>query len=146
MSNSINGIVPFAASQNVQQKEDPSEISMDDFLKILAASMSNPTVSAGGSSEGGGNQGTDYISQFVQFTSLQQLKEIGDTMQYNLMMGQQQQAFSLIGKQVTIQENESEITGTVEKVRFINGFATLVVDGKEYNMASIKDVGMASEK
>ena len=67
-------------------------------------------------------------------------------MQYNLMMGQQQQAFSLIGKQVTIQENESEITGTVEKVRFINGFATLVVDGKEYNMASIKDVGMASEK
>ena len=49
MSNSINGIVPFAASQNVQQKEDPSEISMDDFLKILAASMSNPTVSAGGS-------------------------------------------------------------------------------------------------
>ena len=60
MPNQINSLSNTASTMGVdnRQKSDPSDISMDDFLKILAASMSNPTV-MGGESGGGGNAGTD---------------------------------------------------------------------------------------
>ena len=48
---------------------------MDDFLKILAASMSNPSM-GGSDSSGGGS--TDYISQLVQFTTLESLNELSE--------------------------------------------------------------------
>lgn len=126
------------AAFSTAQPKKSSSISMDDFLKILAASMSNPSFS--GDSSGGGG-GTDYISQLVQFTSLEQMNEISETLTMSVMMNQQQQAFSLMGKQVTIMDNGNKITGIVEKVRFTNGFATIVVNGKEYTMGAIQEVG-----
>lgn len=138
-----------ATTAYTQQKSDPSDISMDDFLKILAASMSNPNV-MGGDSGGSGNAGTDYIGQFVQFTTLQQIKELGDSMEANIQMTQQQQAFSMIGQEVKLQnvtlnaqgkEELEIITGKVEKVVFENGFGKLFVNGKAYYMSALAEVG-----
>ncbi|MGX7195976.1 flagellar basal body rod modification protein [Enterococcus olivae] len=139
MPDQINGLNPMAAS-NIHQKKNPSDISMDDFLKILAASMSNPTVMAG-SGESGGNAGTDYIGQFVQFTTLQQIQEIGEGLTQSVRMSQQQQAFELLGREVTVRDGEEDITGKVEKVRFVDGYATIVVGGEEYYMSGIQEIG-----
>lgn len=139
MPDQINGLSPMAAS-NINQKKNPSDISMDDFLKILAASMSNPTVMAG-SGESGGNAGTDYIGQFVQFTTLQQIQEIGEGLTQSVRMSQQQQAFELLGREVTVRDGEEDITGKVEKVRFVDGYATIVVGGEEYYMSGIQEIG-----
>ncbi|KAF1302225.1 flagellar basal body rod modification protein [Enterococcus saccharolyticus] len=129
---------PATAAAN--QKERSSDISMDDFLKILAATMSNPTVSAGG--ESGGNAGTDYVGQFVQFTTLQQIKEIGDGLSQSVRMTQQQQAFDLLGREVTVKvDDENNVTGKVEKVRFVDGYATIVVNGEEYYMSGVQEIG-----
>lgn len=129
-------------SQNVGfssgNQEKKNGIKMDDFLKILAASMSNPSLSG---SEGGGNSGTDYISQLVQFTTLEQLQELGSNLEYTMMMTQQQQAISMVGKTATMFDNGKNITGTIEKVKFSSGFATLVVDGKDYLMSQMIEVG-----
>lgn len=138
MPDALNSISSMN-TYNINQKSNPSDISMDDFLKILAASMSNPTVAAGG--ESGGNAGTDYIGQFVQFTTLQQIKEIGDGLSQSIQMSQQQQAFSLLGKEVKVADDEEIITGKIEKVRFVDGYATIVVNGTEYFMSGIQEVG-----
>lgn len=137
--------VPIGAKQmshnvgfSTKNQEKNNGIKMDDFLKILAASMSNPSLSG---SEGGGNSGTDYISQLVQFTTLEKLQELGSNLEYTMMMTQQQQAISMVGKKATMFENGENITGTIEKVKFSSGFATLVVDGKDYLMSQMIEVG-----
>lgn len=135
------GVADTSASAG-RQKSNPSDISMDDFLKILAASMSNPTVMGGDSGGGGGNAGTDYINQFIQFTSLQQMTEIGEGLNTTIQMNQQQQAFEMIGREVTIGDGEEKVNGTVEKVRFVDGFATVVVNGTEYYLSAVQEVGM----
>lgn len=146
MPNEINSLSNAASTMGVgnRQKSDPSDISMDDFLKILAASMSNPTV-MGGESGGGGNAGTDYIGQFIQFTSLQQMKEIGEGMTTMVQMNQQQQAFEMIGRNVKIIDGEQTLTGKVEKVKFVDGYATVVVNGTEYYLSAVQEVGDSNE-
>lgn len=146
MPNEINSLSNAASTMGVgnRQKSDPSDISMDDFLKILAASMSNPTV-MGGESGGGGNAGTDYIGQFIQFTSLQQMKEIGEGMSTMVQMNQQQQAFEMIGRNVKIIDGEQTLTGKVEKVKFVDGYATVVVNGTEYYLSAVQEVGDSNE-
>lgn len=134
----INAVASLANSTALQQTKKKSDISMDDFLKILAASMSNPSMGSDSSSSSGG---TDYISQLVQFTTLEQLNTLSDTLTTSTMIGQQQQAFQLIGRQVTMSGDEGDITGKVEKVRFQNGYATLVVNGTEYKMSALQEVG-----
>lgn len=127
----------IANTSALTQTKKSSDISMDDFLKILAASMSNPSM--GGSDSSGGS--TDYISQLVQFTTLESLNELSETLTTSVILQQQQQAFSLINKQVTLIDGTETLSGTIEKVRFANGYATIVVNGKEYSMSAIQEIG-----
>ncbi|WP_373792219.1 hypothetical protein, partial [Jeotgalibaca porci] len=98
-----------------------------------------------GESGGGGNAGTDYIGQFIQFTSLQQMKEIGEGMSTMVQMNQQQQAFEMIGRNVKIIDGEQTLTGKVEKVKFVDGYATVVVNGTEYYLSAVQEVGDTHE-
>ena len=93
----------IANTSALTQTKKSSDISMDDFLKILAASMSNPSM-GGSDSSGGGS--TDYISQLVQFTTLESLNELSETLTTSVILQQQQQAFSLINKQVTLMDGQ----------------------------------------
>ena len=81
-------------------------------MKILAASMSNPSM-GGSDSSGGGS--TDYISQLVQFTTLESLNELSETLTTSVILQQQQQAFSLINKQVTLIDGTETLSGTIER-------------------------------
>lgn len=113
-------------------------LSMDDFLKILASSMSNPSMSGDGDSS---SNGTDYVSQLAQFATLQEMNHMSEMMNNSLLLGQQQQAFNLMGKVVTVvDENGQEQHGTVAKVSFVGGNATLTIGGKEYEMGAVKEV------
>ena len=107
----------IANTSALTQTKKSSDISMDDFLKILAASMSNPSM-GGSDSSGGGS--TDYISQLVQFTTLESLNELSETLTTSVILQQQQQAFSLINKQVTLMDGTETLSGTIEKARFGN--------------------------
>ncbi len=59
----------------------------------------------------------------------------------SVILQQQQQAFGLINKEVTVLDGKEKVTGVIEKVRFSNGYATIVVNGKEYNMSAIEEIG-----
>ena len=67
---------------------------------------------------------------------------VNKTVTTAMMISQQQQAFSLIGKTVDmVDEKKQPFTGKVERVSFKNGFAQISVNGKYYDMSSLSGVG-----
>ena len=118
---------------NVSKKS----LNVDDFLKIMAAEISNQNPMGG---ESGGSN-TDYISQLAQFTTLEQMGEITEGINMLTLMNQQQHSFNLIGKEVTLTVGEEKITGVVEKVKFDKGYAMLVVNNEEYPLGAVLEVG-----
>lgn len=135
----------IGALNRVQQEEvkNNAVINQEDFLKILAAEISNPSFSDSGSGSGGSQ--TDYMGSILQMNMLDQVTELTSVIQNTMMMTQQQQALSLVGKEVTVAGQEAGfITGIVEKVRFSNGFASIQVNGSEYNLNDIIEVGVTN--
>lgn len=126
------------AIQPEEQTRQNSDLNMEQFLQIISSAMSMPSFDGGG---GGGGSETDYIGQMVQFGMLNAMNDLSETMQTNLLMGQQQQALSLVGKEVTItSEDDQLVMGPVDKVRFDNGYATLQVNGMTYDMNDVIEV------
>lgn len=118
------------------QKSNKSQLSVDDFLKIMAAEIQNQSPVGG---EGGGGSKTDYISQLAQFTTLEELSGISESIGALTIMNQQQYAFSLMGKEVTV-NGEDRVDGIVNKVKFQNGFAIVEVKGVDYHLSQISEV------
>ncbi|MFT9371979.1 flagellar hook capping FlgD N-terminal domain-containing protein [Liquorilactobacillus hordei] len=117
-----------------------TNLSMDDFLKIMSAAMKNPSIGSDSSSGSSSSSGTDYVSQMAQFASLDQLNNIGKSLTTTVMGMQQNEAFSLLGKNVQLADGSTTVSGKVDKVKFSNGYATLVVNGNEYQMGALTEV------
>lgn len=118
------------------EKEDDL-ISVDSFLQLMIAEMTstNPFSDEGG---GGGSNTTDYITQLAQITTMQQMKQLAYYSKGNYAM-------SLVGKDVTaasmaIGGNTNKVTGTVEKVSFVDEDFVVYVDGKGYSLSQIMSV------
>ncbi|SFH51448.1 flagellar hook capping FlgD N-terminal domain-containing protein [Pisciglobus halotolerans] len=125
-----------------QQQKTNADLSSEDFLQILASSIKNPSF---GGESGGSNDSTDYISQMVQFSMMDQLTELTQAVSANLVMTQQQQGLNMMGKEVTVLDDTSFVNGKVEKVRFMNGYATIQVNGKEYSLNDVVEVEMSND-
>ncbi len=136
------GNYDYTGGYTPPDKGSKNGLDMDGFLKILAASMANPSFDG---SDGG--NGTDYITQMVTFATLEQLQEIGGDLEYTMMMAHQQQAIGLIDQTVTVVTGPDEtIQGKVEQVKFIQGMATLVIDGTDYLMSQVSTIGVSSKE
>ena len=130
-----------SASQQALARSN-SKLDMQAFLKIMAASMSNPSFS--GDSSSSGTNGTDYVSQLAQFSVLQELTDLETTIAQSAAIQQQQQAFALMGKKVMLNDGQgSTIEGTVSGVQFSKGYAKLMVNGQAYSMGNLIQVGDA---
>ena len=110
-----------------------SNLSVDDFLQIMAAEIKNQNPMGGDSGSG---SKTDYLSQLAQFTMLEQMNTIADSINQVNMLNQ----VSLIGKKVTIYNGEDNIKGIVEKVKFYNSNVILQVNNKDYPIGLLMDV------
>lgn len=136
------GAVNRAQAEKVK---DNTVLSQTDFLKILAAEISNPSFS----DEGGGSGGqADFMGPMLQMNLIDQITELTSAMQNTMMMTQQQQALTLVGQEVKLAGKDSGfVSGVVEKVRFSNGFASIQIkgDSNEYNLSDILEVGVAND-
>lgn len=110
---------------------------MDDFLKIMAAAIKMPAMSEEGGDSGGS---TDYMAQMIQFSTMEQLKDLTESLNTTMLMTQQQQALAMIGKTVTVTGEATITTGVVDKVKFANGYATLMIGGKDYYLNDVQSV------
>lgn len=112
-----------------------STLSVDDFLKIMAAEIQNQTPTG----ESGSSK-TDYMTQLAQFTSLEQMNQISQGIQQLNLLSQA----TFVGKQVTIHGKEQYIQGIVEKVKYFNNQAYLQVKGSDYPMGWLLEVSNPS--
>jgi len=119
--------------------KDPSILGKDDFLKLLIGQMQNqdplnPT------------DGAEYMGQMTQFSILEQITNLGQTMSAAASNEYDQNAIALIGKQISyLRLDGSELrtfTGTVESVSFTNSGPQLSVreDGRPVLPVSVIDV------
>ncbi|MFT8726247.1 flagellar basal body rod modification protein [Liquorilactobacillus nagelii] len=142
MNNSLTDAIASLASSNIYNADSSSSkttVSMDDFLKIMSATMSNPSMD--GSSSSGGGSSTDYMTSLAQYESLNTLMAMNKSLTASVAVQQQQEALGMLGKQVTLIDNGQSVSGKVDQVKFSNGLATLVVNGKEYQLSSLSEVG-----
>ncbi|MBF7096318.1 flagellar hook assembly protein FlgD [Alkalibacter mobilis] len=125
-------------NQMTPQEGLKSNDSMDvqDFLKIMTAQLKNldPMGESGADS-------SSYMTQMAQFTILEQLEGLTESLDNISTLTHQQLSFSLVGKTVKVNDVDETVTGEVEKIRFREGVVYPVVNGKEYSMGMISEVG-----
>jgi flagellar basal-body rod modification protein FlgD len=129
-------------------------LTVNDFLKIMAAELKNQNPM--GSDSGGGSK-TDFITQLTQLNTLSQMTAMSEGISHLTMVGEsaldQMMAMSkgitqfnmmsqtaLIGKQVRIHGETHHLSGIVEKVKFYNSHVYLQVEGKDYPIENLLEV------
>lgn len=124
-------IVSSTNNTNANTIDSGSALDINDFFKLITAQMQNQSMYDP-------VDDTQFMAQMAQFTTLQQIKELGTTFQSTY-------AVSFIGKNIKVNSiDESgkmqEITGTVDKITFKDGQAELYVNGNYYKTSDIIEV------
>lgn len=123
------------ASTQTQSVKDNGSMNVQDFLKIMTAQLQNMDPMGGNSTDS-----SEYISQMGQFTMLDQLNSLTESVNNLSVLSQQQISFSLVGKTASVIDGDQIVTGVVEKVKYQNGSAYPVINGKEYSMDKVTEV------
>jgi len=145
----------LANNKKQERKTGNSVLGKDDFMKLLIAQLQNqdPTNPM---------KDTEFIAQMAQFSSLEQMMNMGKAFE-SFAEGQQQmqliQYNSFVGKTVTWHEITDKLdsdgkpiinqgTGKITTVKFIDGSVKFVLeDGKELtpgNVSEVKSSGSSS--
>lgn len=120
--------------EDIQNKPVDNSLGKDSFLKILAAQLSNQDPMAPSSD-------TEFIAQLAQFSSLEQMQSLNSGFSTS-------QAFSLVGKYVTITVPDETgsgaepqtVFGKVDGVMKKDGINYVVVGNKQYKVDDVSGV------
>lgn len=113
-----------------------SKLNVEDFLSLMTAQLKNLDPLGENNSDP-----SEYISQMAQFTILEQINSLKESLDEISLLSQQQMSFSLVGKTVNVSDGSSETTGVVEKIKYKDGCAYPVIGGKEYSMSQVTEIG-----
>lgn len=128
-TNAVAATDTYAGSSKLRQSANAaSSMGMQDFLQLLVAQLSNQNVMDP-------MDNTDFVAQMAQFSMLNAMQTLSE-------VGNMQYATSLIGKNVTVASYDStgkyfQDEGVVERVNLFNDDPTIVVNGEEYQLASV---------
>ena len=113
-------------------REIKKTLDRNDFLQILITQLTHqdPTEPL---------EDREFIAQMAQFSSLEQMMNMSQEMLNVSGMLARSQAYSLLGKMVTVQKGEGAVTGVVEQV---SGGASpqLRVGGEIFDVADVEAV------
>ena len=128
MANAIPGITQTPSTNETKKKTDSTELGKDEFLKLLLTQLQyqdpmNPM------------EDKDFIAQMAQFTSLEQMKNLNNSMQMT-------QASNMIGSKVfwTDSATAKEMSGVVSSVRVVSGEPKLVVGNTSIELSKVTAV------
>lgn len=131
---SVTGSTRTLEDYQNSQRVANQTLDKDAFLQLLIEQMANQDPLNPASD-------TEYISQLAQFSMLEELQSLNDTMT-------QTQLYSLVGKYVFVNNINSEsgeqelVYGKVEGVIKQNGIDYLIIGDKQYQLSDL--VGIAS--
>jgi len=113
------------------------QLGQDDFFQLLVTQLKhqdpmNPVAD------------TEFIAQMAQFTSLEQTKGMKEDLGEMRRQTQFQQAIGLIGKDVTLQPDDSTVVkGKVTGLEIKEGVPGIIVNGKLYQLEDVQNVQQA---
>ena len=129
-----NGQIMTGVSETYQGvKSKGDQLGKDAFLQLLVAQMQNqdplePT------------DNTQMVTELAQFTTIEELQNLSSSMDNS-------NAFTLVGKNVIIEEGKStdatttnKVGGFVEYVQVVDGKAKLSIGGKLYDYEDLDTV------
>ncbi|MCR4421152.1 MAG: flagellar hook assembly protein FlgD [Spirochaetales bacterium] len=125
----------FNKSLMVDGKEIKHELGKDDFLKLLIAQLQHqdPTKPL---------EDKEFIAQMAQFSSLEQMKQVNDTLALLNQGFLVNQTLALLGTEVNVQTPYGVDTGIVESVIFEGGIPKVSVNGNLYPTSFIFSIGL----
>jgi len=117
----------------------PSELDKDSFLKLLVAEMrhQDPTQPM---------NDREFISQMAQFSSLEQMSNMNQSIEKMLLRSQSGEAFSLIGKEVEAVDFASQqiVRGLVSGVVYRQDGVKVIIGSAEVSLNDIHAVYLPS--
>lgn len=125
----------FNKSLMLQGKEIKHELGKDDFLKLLIAQLQHqdPTKPL---------EDKEFIAQMAQFSSLEQMKQVNDTLSLLNQGFLVNQTLALLGTEVNVQTPYGVETGIVDSVVFEGGIPKVSVNGNLYPTSFIFSIGL----
>jgi flagellar basal-body rod modification protein FlgD len=104
----------------------------EDFLKILITQLTHqdPTQPM---------EDREFIAQMAQFSTLEQMIKMGDEIGQVSRLMAKSQAYTLLGKTVTIRDGEETVTGRVDQVQGTD-LPQLLVGDRLYDFADVETV------
>ena len=108
------------------------EIGTDTFLQLLITQMRYQDPFSGGQDMG------EFMNQVAQFTMLERLIKLQQSMDAFTEQQGYTQALNLLGRNVEVNDGESIIQGEVTAVRFIGGQPMIRVGIAEYPLNAIR--------
>lgn len=128
-SATYSGVVSSTNSTTSTAKSN-QDLGKDDFLNLLVTQLKYQDPMSP-------MEDKEFISQMAQFTSLEQMKNMNNSVQIT-------QATSFIGKQVTWSDSAgAEQTGVVKSVKIQNGEARVIVGDETLELKKIITVSEA---
>jgi len=132
----------LAPSQLGESPYGQQELDKDAFLSLFVAQLENQDPLSPVKNE-------QFVEQLATFSSLEQLEEMNDNLitsialnQSNALLAQLTGSSDLIGKQVTYVDPTlgTDHSGTVERVKLVDGLAVLSIDGKDVPLATVTEI------
>ena len=130
----LSGYQPAAPTSTQTGEKKPGTVGKDDFLRLLTAQLkmqdpSSPTDM------------TQMTQQMTQFSIVEQLMSLNESMTAQKTATAQSQALALLGKTVTWEaEDGSTQTGVVEHVAVAGGSPVLNIGDKEVTPGQVSSV------
>jgi len=107
----------------------------DDFLKLLVTQLKyqNPLEPL---------KDNEFIAQMAQFSSLEQMKNLNDTISDSYSMMMKGDAVGLLGKKVTIldEETQEQVSLLIDRVKFVEDSPVFYSGDSEISPSEILDI------
>lgn len=124
--------VVSSTNSTTSTAKSSQDLGKDDFLNLLVTQLKYQDPMSP-------MEDKEFISQMAQFTSLEQMKNMNNSVQIT-------QATSFIGKQVTWADSAgAEQTGIVKSVKILNGEARVLVGDETLELKKIMTVSEAPQ-
>jgi flagellar basal-body rod modification protein FlgD len=130
------------ASTSATQDINNAALDKNAFTKMLVAQLQNQDPMAPQDNQA-------MVAQLAQFSSLEQMQQLNQNImglavlqQTNAVMSQLTQSSALIGQNVTYVDpaTNASATGTVTKVKILDGVATLEIGGQDVPLGNVTEI------
>jgi flagellar basal-body rod modification protein FlgD len=130
------------AQSSASQDLNSAAMDKNAFTKMLVAQLQNQDPMAPQDNQA-------MVAQLAQFSSLEQMQQLNQNImglavlqQTNAVMSQLTQSSTLIGQNVTYVDPSTNVsaTGTVTKVKILDGVATLEIGGQDVPLGNVTEI------